>query len=64
MVMQNMCIISVTIRRSQAGLDWDKKSALAFFGAGGPPPLYNIYIYIYIYMIYTTIQKFLNSKIF
>ncbi len=27
-----------------AGLDWDKKSALAFFGPGGPPP-YNIYIY-------------------
>ncbi len=39
-----------------AGLDWDKKSALAFFGPGGPPPPY-------IYDI-TTIQKFLNSKIF
>ncbi len=33
-----------------------------FFGPGGPPPPYNRYIYIY--MIYTTIQKFLNSKIF
>ncbi len=29
------------------GLDWDKKSALAFFGPGGPPPPYNIYIYIW-----------------
>ncbi len=50
----------------EAGLDWDKKSALVKFGPGGPPPPYNIYIYIYIYiyMIYTTIQKFLNSKIF
>ncbi len=29
-----------------------KKSALAFFGPGGPPPPYkNIYIYIYIYDI-------------
>ncbi len=34
-----------------SGLDWDKKSALAFFGPGGPPPLLlSIYIYIYIYM--------------
>ncbi len=30
----------------EPGLDWDKKSALAFFGPGGPPPPYNI-IYIY-----------------
>ncbi len=34
----------------ESGLDWDKKSALAFFGPGGPPPPYNIYVYIYIYI--------------
>ncbi len=32
------------------GLDWDKKSALAFFGPGGPPPPPLLYIYIYIYI--------------
>ncbi len=43
------------------GLDWDKKSALAYFGPGGPPPLLSLSVYIYI--IYTTSQKILNSKI-
>ncbi len=33
------------------GLDWDKKSALAFFGPGGPPPPPPPLLYIYIYMI-------------
>ncbi len=52
--------------QSQPGLDWDKKSALAYFGPGGPPPLLSLSLslYIYIYMIYTTSQKILNSKIF
>ncbi len=45
------------------GLDWDKKSALAFFGPGGPPPHKYIHV-VYIIYTYTTIQKFLNSKIF
>ncbi len=58
---RDLSLWSIQLTWSQPGLDWDKKSALAFFGPGGPPPPpYNIYKY----MIYTTIQKFLNSKIF
>ncbi len=56
-VMQSLILLYIKETDGRpAGLDWDKKSALAFFGPGGPPPPYNIiyiYIYIYIYIWYT-----------